>query len=294
MSDVNPAAAAKPQDKKKLVVRVVGGIAALGAIYFIYSYIFYVSTDNAQIQANTVILASRVSGYIDKVSVEEGQKVKAGDVLAHIEAKDFQSRTSQSENELGATNARVHDAELSYQRIESLYKSGAVSLQQRDSALANYQELSRRTKALQASLDVTKNSLDDTSIRAPADGIIAKKSAEVGMLASPGMPLFGFVSSETRWVIANFKETDLNRLKVGQKVSIDVDAISGRDFEGEIESFNPSTGAIFSLLPPDNATGNFTKVVQRVPTRIKFKNLKAEDIDILRAGLSAVVDVRVK
>ena len=124
--------------------------------------------------------------------------------------------------------------------------------------------------------------------------MIAKKSAEIGMLASPGMPLFGFVSSETRWVIANFKETDLNRLKVGQHVSIDVDAVSGRSFEGEIESFAPSTGAIFSLLPPDNATGNFTKVVQRVPTRIKFKDLKPEDIDVLKAGLSAVVDVRVK
>ena len=294
MSETNQPAKSDESNKKKLMLRVVGGLAGFAAIYFIYCTVFYVSTDNAQVQANTVILASRVSGYIDKVNVEEGQKVKAGDILAHIDAKDYQSRTNQSENELGATSARVHDAELNYQRIESLYKSGAVSLQQRDSALANFQELSRRTKALQASLDVTKNSLGDTSIRAPSDGVIAKKSAEIGMLASPGMPLFGFVSSETRWITANFKETDLNRLKVGQHVSIDVDAISGRSFEGEIESFNPSTGAIFSLLPPDNATGNFTKVVQRVPTRIKFKNLKSEDIDLLRAGLSAVVDVRVK
>jgi membrane fusion protein (multidrug efflux system) len=289
------AAAPKADDaKKKLILRGVGAVAIVGALYFVYTSIFYVGTDNAQVQANTVILASRVSGFIDKVNVEEGQKVKAGEVLAHIDAKDYQSRTSQSENELGATSARVHDAELNYSRIESLYKSGAVSLQQRDSALANYQELSRRTKALQASLDVTKNSLDDTSIRAPSDGVIAKKSAEIGMLASVGMPLFGFVSNDTRWVTANFKETDLNRLKVGQHVSIDVDAISGRTFEGEIESFNPSTGAVFSLLPPDNATGNFTKVVQRVPTRIKFNNLKAEDMDVLKAGLSAVVDVRVK
>jgi membrane fusion protein (multidrug efflux system) len=265
------AAAPKADDaKKKLILRGVGAVAIVGALYFVYTSIFYVGTDNAQVQANTVILASRVSGFIDKVNVEEGQKVKAGEVLAHIDAKDYQSR------------------------IESLYKSGAVSLQQRDSALANYQELSRRTKALQASLDVTKNSLDDTSIRAPSDGVIAKKSAEIGMLASVGMPLFGFVSNDTRWVTANFKETDLNRLKVGQHVSIDVDAISGRTFEGEIESFNPSTGAVFSLLPPDNATGNFTKVVQRVPTRIKFNNLKAEDMDVLKAGLSAVVDVRVK
>ena len=155
-------------------------------------------------------------------------------------------------------------------------------------------EIKAKQVEIQASLDVTKNSLDDTVIRAPSDGVIAKKAAELGMLASPGMPLFGFVSSQTRWVIANFKETDLNRLKVGQRVNISVDALGGQDFQGEIESFNPSTGSIFSLLPPDNATGNFTKVVQRVPTRIKFKDLRKEDIDELKAGLSVVVDVRVR
>lgn len=289
-----PANAKAEGSKKKTILRVVGLLAAIGACYFIYNFIFYVSTDNAQIQANTVLLAPRVTGFITKVNVEEGQKVKAGEILAEIDAKDYQSRTSQSENELGANSARVRDAELQYQRIEGLYKQGAVSLQQRDSALAAYQEISRKTKALQASLAVTKNSLDDTIIRAPSDGVIARKSAELGMLASPGMPLFGFVSNESRWVVANFKETDLNRLKVGQKVGISVDAISGKDYEGEIEYFSPSTGAIFSLLPPDNATGNFTKVVQRVPTRIKFKNLKPADFDDLRAGLSVVVEVRVK
>jgi membrane fusion protein (multidrug efflux system) len=280
--------------KKTTVIRVVGAIASIGAIYFIYQYLFYVSTDNAQIQANATILSSRVSGFITKVNVEDGQKVKAGDILAEIDAKDYQSRTSQSENEIGANSARVRDAELNYKRIEDLYKAGAVSLQQRDSALANYQELSRRSKALEASFAVTKNSLDDTVIRAPSDGVIAKKSAEVGMLANLGTPLFGFVSNDSRWVVANFKETDLDRLKPGQPVKISVDAISNRTFEGEIESFYPATGAIFSLLPPDNATGNFTKVVQRVPTRIKFKNLRKEDIDDLKAGLSVVVDVKVK
>ena len=280
--------------KKKYLIRAILTLAAIGAIYFIYDAIYYVNTDNAQVQANTVILSARVSGYVTKVNVEEGQRVKSGEVLAQIESKDYQSRTNQSENELGATTARVRDAELNYQRIENLFKAGAVSQQQRDSSLANYQELSRRTKALKASFDVTKNSLDDTVIRAPSDGVIAKKAAELGMLASPGMPLFGFVSNESRWIIANFKETDLNRLKVGQSVKIEVDAVSDHHFEGVIQNFNPSTGAIFSLLPPDNATGNFTKIVQRVPTRIQFKNLKSEDIDLLKAGLSAVVSVRVK
>jgi membrane fusion protein (multidrug efflux system) len=284
----------KPQnDKKKKVMMIVGTLAAIGLIYFIYDYIFYVSTDNAQIGANTVILTSRVSGYVTQVNVEEGQKVKAGDVLVQIDSKDYQNRTKQSENELGSVTARVQDAEKNYHRIQSLFEQGAVSAQQRDSALATYQELARRQKALQAQADISSNSLNDTQLRAPSDGTIAKKAAEVGMLANPGTPLVAFVSDESRWVVANFKETDLTRLKVGQPVDVDVDAISGRSFEGEIESFYPATGSIFSLIPFDNATGNFTKVVQRVPTRIKLKNLKKEDIELLKAGLSVEVAVKV-
>ena len=281
-------------NKRKKIVMIVAGVFALLAIWFLYDYFYYVSTDNAQIQANTVILTSRGTGYISKVLVEEGQKVNAGDILVEIDAKDYQSRNTQSENELGSVSARVKDAELNYHRISKLFEQGAVSAQQRDSALANFQEFSRKQKALQAQLDVAINGLNDTQIRAPANGIIAKKSAEVGMLANPGTPLIGFVSSDSRWIIANFKETDLGRLKIGQKVKIEVDAIPGRDFEGEIENFHPATGSIFSLLPPDNATGNFTKVVQRVPARIKLLGIKREDIEELRAGLSAVVKVRVR
>ncbi|MBS1958132.1 MAG: HlyD family secretion protein [Bdellovibrionales bacterium] len=280
------------QTKKKRLT-IVGVVVGAIAIYAIYDYFFFVSTDNAQVQGNTVILNARVSGFVSKVLVEEGQKVKAGDVLVEIDAKDYKSRTSQSENELGSVVARAKDAEVNYHRIQKLFEDGAVSAQQRDSALATYQEFARKREALEAQLDVTKNSMNDTQLRAPSNGTIAKKSAEIGMLASPGTPLIGFVSSDSRWIVANFKETDLGRLKVGQKVSVSVDAIPGRKFDGEVESFNPATGAIFSLLPPDNATGNFTKVVQRVPTRIKLLNINPEDIEILRAGLSAVVEVKV-
>jgi membrane fusion protein (multidrug efflux system) len=122
----------------------------------------------------------------------------------------------------------------------------------------------------------------------------AKKAAEVGMLANAGTPLAAFVSDESRWIVANFKETDLTRLKVGQAVEIKVDAIAKRTFNGQIEAFYPATGSIFSLIPADNATGNFTKVVQRVPTRIKLNDLKKEDTDLLKAGLSAVVSVRIR
>ena len=284
----------KNPSKKKKILKIAGPVFAIIALYFIYDSVFFISTDNAQVQANTVILTSRVSGFVTKVNVVEGQSVKQGEVLVEIDSKDYQSKTEQSENELGSLSARARDAELNYNRILKLFEEGAVSLQQKDSAYANYQELSRKQNALKNQLEISKSGLSDTQIRAPSNGIIARRSAEAGMLANPGTPLLGFVSSETRWVIANFKETDLSRLKTGQKVSITVDAVSGKSYKGEIETFYPATGAIFALLPPDNATGNFTKVVQRVPTRIKLLDLTASDISDLKAGLSAIAEVRVR
>jgi membrane fusion protein (multidrug efflux system) len=283
----------KNQKKKKILKVLVPIIAVIGT-YFIYDTLFWIGTDNAQIHANTLILTARVSGYVTQVNAEEGQRVKAGDILVEIDAKDYQSKTKQSENELGSTEARAHDAELNYKRLQNLYEAGAVSLQQRDSAFATYQELARKLKAQKNQLELSEHGLTDTQIRAPSDGIIARRAAEVGMLANPGTPLLGFVSNQSRWVVANFKETDLSRLKVGQPVKIAVDAVTGKTYHGEVEAFYPATGAIFALLPPDNATGNFTKVVQRVPTRIKFLDLKPEDTDLLKAGLSVVVDVKVR
>lgn len=278
---------------KKIALRVLLGILFCAALYAGYDFYFFVSTDNAQIQANTLILTSRVSGYIEKVTVEEGQAVHAGDVLVEINPKDYESRDQQSKSEVDSLAAKVQEAQMNYQRMEKLYAEGAISLQMRDSTRATAQELTKKLKALQALAEVSKNGLNDTTLRAPTDGFIAKKNAEVGMLANPGTALLAFVSADQRWVIANFKETDLQRLRVGQKAKISVDAISDKTFQGEIEAFYPATGSVFSLLPPDNATGNFTKVVQRVPTKIKIFDLTNEDKARLKAGLSVIVSVRV-
>lgn len=221
-------------------------------------------------------------------------KVKAGDPLVEIDSRDYQTKSSAAESEVAGLRARASDAKRNFERLNDLFKAGAVSQQQRDTAEANYSELSKRLKALESQFDLSKLTLADTQVRAPSDGVIAKKNAEVGMLASPGVPLFGFVSSDGRWVVANFKETDLDRIHAGQKVEVKVDAVSSRTFEGVVESVSPATGSTFTLLPPDNATGNFTKVVQRVPVRIRLQNLSVEDIDLLRAGLSADVKVKIR
>lgn len=280
-----------PASKKKKIIIVVVIVAVIAVAYFIYRSIFYVSTDNAQIKANSVILSAKASGFVTKVNVVENQKVKEGDILAEIDAKDYQSKTSQSKAEMEGLAARARDAQTNARRLRELFAAGAVTSQQLDSSVATAIDLQRRLDASRSGVDLSQSALSDTQIRAPSDGVIARRAAEVGMLAAPGLPLFGFVSSESRWVMANFKETDLKKILIGNDVDISVDAVPGKKFHGTVESLSPATGATFSLIPQDNATGNFTKVVQRVPVRVKFMGLSAEDIDLLKAGLS--VEVRV-
>jgi membrane fusion protein (multidrug efflux system) len=282
------------ENKKKKIIFAVAGLAILIGLYFVYEHLMYVETDNAQVEAPTVTLAAKVSGYIQSVNVTEGQKVKKGDLLVQIDNRDYQSLADSAKSELQSLEARKKDAEKNYYRLKDLYAQNVVSSQQFDASTANYNEIKAKYDSASAKLVQAQLNLENTQIKAPSDGVIARKSAEVGQLASPGAPLIGFVSSESRWVTANFKETDIRKVKIGSKVDIEIDALSGRDFEGEVESISSATGATFTLLPPDNATGNFTKVVQRVPVKIKFHNLTAEDYSQIQAGLSSVVKVHVR
>ena len=279
-------------EKRKIILSVVGVVGVVTASYMGYQFVMYSSTDNAQVEAHAVMLAPKVAGFITKVNVVEGQKVKKNDVLAEIDERDFQNTLRQIQGDTASVQARMHDADTNFHRLGSLYKSGSIAQQQYDTASANYNDVKAKFEAVNAQVEQAKLNLINTKITAPSEGYIAKKSVEVGQLASPGVPLFGFVSAEERWVTANFKETDLEDIKVGANVLISVDAIAAHQFHGKVESISAATGATFTLLPPDNATGNFTKVVQRVPVKIALENLSADDIDHLRAGLSAVVKVK--
>ncbi len=278
-------------DRKKILIGA-GTVAAVAITYFGFEQIMYVTTDNAQVEAPVVMLAAKVPGYIVEVKVVEGQKVKAGDILAEIDSRDYQNTLKQVQSELLSLESRRRDAERTYQRISALYKQSAVSTQQYDTATANYSEVKSKYEAVSAQVDQAKLNLDNTKIKAPMDGSIAKKSVEVGQLAASGVPLIGFVGGSERWVMANFKETEIGSIKVGSSVDVEIDAIGGKSYHGSISALSAATGATFTLLPPDNATGNFTKVVQRVPVKIKLENLADADLELLRAGLSAYVKVK--
>ncbi len=291
MTKTTPAPA--ENGKKKKILRIILGVAAVIAVYFIVKNYLYEGTDDAYVQAHALMLAPRIGGTVVKVQVNENDKVKAGQLLAQLDDQDYSAEYNQAVADQASVQAQLVQAYQDYLRMAQLFKDQAVSKADYDGALARYRNLDARVKADQFKADKAKLNLSYTQILAPEDGSIAKKSVEPGMVVPPGQALFGFVGSSERWVTANFKETQIGRIKPGQKVSVEVDALSGKKFEGLVDSIGSATGSTFTLLPPDNSTGNFTKVVQRVPVKIKLPNLPAEDIDRLAAGLSAVVSVKV-
>ncbi len=174
-----------------------------------------------------------------------------------------------------------------YQKNVAAARTG-VSGKQSDVAAANI-------KKSQAVLDAAKLNLAYTVVTASTDGQVSKINIQPGQFVQPGQSLFYIINSTDVWVIANFKETQLNKMVVGQKVSIKIDAYPDTEFEGEVSSFSPATGSRFSLLPPDNATGNFVKTVQRLPVKIMLsKSNDTEKMKLLRPGMNADVDVHLK
>lgn len=276
---------------KQKILAAAGTVVILLIGYLTYEHFAYVTTDNAQIFGHSLMMAPKVSGYITSVNVVEGQKVAKGEVLVQIDQRDYENNLKQAKGELASIEARRRDAERNYRRLVELLSKGAVSQQQFDTSTAQYNDVKAKYDAIASQVAQAELNLSNTKITAPVDGFVAKKSVEVGQLAAPGVPLIGFIDAGERWIIANFKETEIESIKLGAIVEVDVDAISGKNFEGRVESISSATGATFTLLPPDNATGNFTKVVQRIPVKIKFENLSADDIIKLRTGLSAFIKV---
>lgn len=182
-------------------------------------------------------------------------------------------------------------AEAAYQSAQSQY---AVSTKQVGTSRQQVDASASKIDMDQAAVDFAKLQLSYTIITAPVSGVVSKRDIQIGQLVQPGQTMFAIVNDSSIYVTANFKETQLSGLKAGQPVEIDVDAYPDHKFEGEVSTFSGATGAKFSLLPPDNATGNYVKVVQRVPVRIEFKNLDHAWRMKLRPGLSVNVSVHVK
>ncbi len=172
-----------------------------------------------------------------------------------------------------------------YQISASNFKAATV---EKTVILAELDEAKLSLKSYQDDLELAKIDLENTIIKASIDGIISKKALQVGQLASSSIAL-GYLVQNNIWVLANFKEVQIEKIRPGQQAIIIIDSFSGKKFKGKVDSISPATGAEFSVLPPENATGNFTKIVQRVPIKIIFE--PNQDLSSLRSGLSCEVTV---
>jgi membrane fusion protein (multidrug efflux system) len=188
---------------------------------------------------------------------------------------------------LKTAEARGEQAKAQIIQVEALTQEVRVREAERDLAQAQLKEA-------EVNLALAQLNLDDTTIRAPVTGLVSKKSVEVGQVVQPGQPLLAVVPLHDVWVLANFKETQLKRVRPGMRVEIVVEGDSDHTYFGKVDSISAGTGSRFSLLPPENATGNWVKVVQRVPVKIVLEARPTETHHALRAGMSAFVTIRLK
>jgi membrane fusion protein (multidrug efflux system) len=197
----------------------------------------------------------------------------------------------------GAVSAQTRDAAESTHKQANAQRDKVRSAhQEAESQLAaldaQIQETRARIKAAEAALELARIDLANTRITAPMAGIIGNRSVQVGQLVKPGSVLSYLIPTDGLFVEANFKETQIAKMQPGQSVEIKIDAYPDQIFKGSLDSFAPASGSEFSLLPPENATGNFTKIVRRVPVKINFA--PGTDLSRLRPGLSTVVKVKVR
>jgi membrane fusion protein, multidrug efflux system len=338
-----PAAIAKPARSRarlRLVLLVVLPLIALAAgSYFYLMSGRYISTDNAYVGAQKVLITPDISGKISRVTVAEGQRVNAGDALIEIDPEPFRISVTQAEARLASVrtefaNLKTNLASLGrrialaretadlkqrdVERKNTLLANRTGSQVDMDNALnavvaakTQLEMLEQQQEAIRnqllgdldlaiekyppyaqaaAALDQAKRDLDHTVLRAPIAGMATQvASIQMGRYVSAGTPVFSLIDDARPWVDANPKETDITHLRIGQPVSIYVDTFPGRSFRGSVAAVSPGTGAQFAILPPQNASGNWVKVVQRVPVRIEFA--QTEDVRDLRAGMSVTVDI---
>lgn len=315
---------------KRYWVLLCAVIAIIVVGFFIFDALKYQSTDDAYVETTTVSVSPKVSGQIVKVLVEDNQEVKAGDVVAVIDKVDYKVKLDQAtasyerallnqqnaHANLNAANSEIELAKTDVERYTKLYEAGAVSKQTLDRAITNLESIqarqtsaeqaifskdtSRAVKVADADLNVLKAqkraaelAYEYTDIIAPIDGTVSNKKVEVGMMVQPGSPLFVIVPNDV-WVVANFKETQLEHMKKGQPVDIKIDTYGNKVFKGQVDSIQRSSGAKASLFPPENAVGSFVKIVQRIPVKIVFtEKIDNEEYSII-PGMSVVPKVKVK
>jgi membrane fusion protein, multidrug efflux system len=266
---------------KTLLIRLGLGLVLFvaliwGLIVFVHS-LYYESTDDAFVEGHVVTVGTKLSNTVRDVLIDDNYEVTKGQLLVQIDPRDYQVQ-------LDAARANYDKTKSDFDRNLALANSKAISTADLDAARGTFD-------VAKSQLDQAKLNLDYTRITAPVAGRITRKAVEPGDYIQTGQTLFSIVPHDI-WIIANFKETQLTYMLPGQPVKIRIDAFPGKVFKGRVNSLQAGTGARFSLLPPENATGNYVKVVQRVPVKILFD--EPPDVQAAFApGLSVVPEVNI-
>lgn len=276
--------------QKQKIIGIVLLVIVLGVGLFTVINHGRESTDDAAIEAHVIPISSRISGYITKLNIKDNQPVKKGDVLVEIDPLDYQLRLDAQRALVASAEVLARNASVNSKRQQAIGET-AGSRREIDNAVATEQSAIAVYNNAKSQLAIAEKDFADTKIIAPEDGIITMRSAENGAYITPGKELFSIVTPE-RWVVANFKEVQITHMRGGEKVDIHIDAYPNLKLKGVVDSIMNGTGGRFSAFPPENATGNFVKIVQRVPVKILLNTLP-ENNEVLGAGLSVTATVYV-
>ena len=283
----------------------------VGIGIFVYEKRYYVWTNDAFIEGYGVDLSTNVTEQVTELFVDEGDMVKQGQLLAVLynnvplaEKKEALARIASSEQEVLIKEAYYLKIRNDYERALKGIKDRIISTQEFDHNQKDFEAAEAGVDLAYANLELAKKQLEvidakllHYEVRAPQDGIIAKRWVWFGDVVQPGQGLYTIYNLEDVWVLANVKEKQIRNIKLGSKVNIHIDAYPGYTFEGEVFAIKGAAASKFTLVPQNNATGNYTKVEQRVPMKISIKKPKdfPEDKPLyLFPGISAVVHIKVK
>lgn len=249
------------------------GLVPLAAVGYLYwdNVDHFQSTDDAFIAARSFSIEPEVSGYITAVPVTDNQHVAAGAVIARIDDRNYRVALDKAKAQLAHDQAVLRQAQMDLTRYQGLLRQNSIAGQQAQDQVYVAQQDQANVALDQANVDAAQLDLDHTVVTADQAGRVVNLTGAVGQYAQAGTALTMLVPDQT-WVTANFKETQLDRMRTGQPVSLRIDAYTSAAVRGHVASVQPGSGPAFSLLPPENATGNWVKIVQRVPVKIVMDN----------------------
>jgi membrane fusion protein (multidrug efflux system) len=293
---------------RRTLVLIGAGIVLALALVFGGQWLmvgrYQVSTDNAYVRADISQLSAKVEGYVQSLPVSDNHSVHAGDILVVIDPTDYQARVAAARAALAqaqgsrASQVAQHawaNAEVSrYRPLANAHLLSPAQMQELEiqarQAGGTLASADAAVEAAQAALTSAQLDLDRTIVRAPIDGVVGDRQVQVGQLVRSGSPLMAVVPLNAVYVVANFKETQIAHFHPGQHATVTPDIAHDVHLRAVLDSIAPASGTQFSMIPTDTATGNFTKIVQRVPVRIRIESSQ-NGAELLRPGLSVTVMV---